>query len=292
MDEVTVRVSATTANIGPGFDCVGMALSIYDTLTFRKADGLKITGCEKIYQNENNLAFVAYKKTLEKMGVADFGVEINISSEIPVSRGLGSSAALIAAGAAAANALWKGSLTKADLLEIGSGIEGHPDNLAPALYGGLTCSAQTENDIFTARYEIDEGFSFVALIPPFPLSTEKARQVLPNKVDRKDAVYNISRTVLLLKALETGDGEMLKVAVSDRLHERYRKELIPGYETALEIAKELSASMFISGAGPTLMMISRDKSFIERLSEKTKASLLSKWRILDLKPDNRGINIG
>ncbi|MBQ5321028.1 MAG: homoserine kinase [Oscillospiraceae bacterium] len=293
MDKVTVRVNATTANIGPGFDCVGMALSLYDRLTFEKTDGgIVIEGCDEKYRNENNLAYLSYKKTMEKIGCDDSSVKITIASEIPASRGLGSSAALIAAGAAAANAICGYPLTKEELLEIGTEIEGHPDNLAPAIYGGLTVSAATENGIYTARFKISEKFHFTALIPDFHLSTEKARQVLPKEVLRADAVYNLSRTALVLKAFEEGNTEMLAASMGDKLHQPYRRRLIKGFDTAERLAFHLGATaFFISGSGPTVMAVSESEDFTKAISEQMQFTDISSWRALALKPDNGGIII-
>ena len=224
MKKVTVKVPATTANIGPGFDCLGCAFSLYDTLTYEIIDsGLEIIGDSPAYCNEHNLAVRGYKSVTDRLAIPMDGLRITADYRIPMSHGLGSSAAMIVAGAAAANALHGSPFTKDELLEITTALEGHPDNLAPALFGGLTASLMLGEKPVTVRYTLSKNVAFTVLIPDFNLSTSLARSVLPDTVSRGDAIFNISHTAVLLKALELGDGEIISAALDDRLHQPSRR---------------------------------------------------------------------
>ena len=174
---VTVRVPATTANLGPGFDTLGLALALYNTLTFEElAEGLYFEGVDPEYATAENLAVVAYKAVLSKLGLPMPGLRISVQAEIPICRGLGSSAALIAAGAAGANANHGSPLTRAELLAVCNDIEGHPDNLAPAIFGGLVASFVENERPYIARYSLHKRLRCTALIPDFQLSTHLARR--------------------------------------------------------------------------------------------------------------------
>ena len=289
---VTVRVPATTANLGPGFDCFGCALALYNTVTFTlKGDQLSFDGCDEEFCNEQNLAVQAYDAVCRRLGFSrENGLHISIRAAIPVSRGLGSSAALLAAGATAANALHGTPLDKKELLALCTRIEGHPDNLAPAFFGGLTAS-MLENDCpDTVRYPVHPDIGFVAVIPDFPLSTHLARSVLPQTATYADAVYNLSHAVVLMKALEQGDTDLIARALQDRLHQPYRETLIPHYEEAKTAALRQGAiSYCISGAGPTqlALVIGDPQVFAERLQNEI-AVFVPGWQVLALPLDDSG----
>ena len=220
MNKITVRVPATTANIGPGFDSMGCALALYNYITCEvlPAGKLVITGCPEQYQNEENLAVQGYRAVLSRLGLPNEGLSLNIRAEIPVCRGLGSSAALIAGGAAAANLLHGSPLPPAELLEVTYEIEGHPDNLAPAIYGGLTASLVEDGKPRTVKLPLSPTLRWVAAIPDFELSTHLARAVLPKEVAFVDAVYNASHVAVLVGALGRGDRELIAMALRDRVH--------------------------------------------------------------------------
>ncbi len=293
MEKVTLRVPATTANMGPGFDCVGCALSLYNTVTFEKQQcGIIIDGCPKEFRTPDNLTIVAYKKALEYMNVPFSGIKATINAEIPMSRGLGSSAALIVAGVMAANLLYGGNLTSSEIIDICTEIEGHPDNIAPAVLGGLAASFLESGISHTVKYNIHSKWNFVAVIPDFKLSTAKARSVLPDTVHRNDAVFNISRVAVALKAFETGEEDILKVSLGDKIHQPYRKNLIAEYETVEKIAGELGVTAFyLSGAGPTLMCVSTDSGFKDKLNERIKKECKNDWCVLPLDVDTIGVKI-
>lgn len=267
MNKITVRVPATTANIGPGFDSMGCALALYNYITCEvlPAGKLVITGCPEQYQNEENLAVQGYRAVLSRLGLLNEGLSLNIRAEIPVCRGLGSSAAMIAGGAAAANLLHGASLSSAELLAVTNEIEGHPDNLAPAIYGGLTASLVEDGIPRTVRLPLSPTLRWVAAIPDFELSTHLARSVLPEQVAFTDAVYNASHAAVLAGALGSGDRELIAMALRDRLHQPYRESLIPEYGKVKAAAEQCGAIAFcISGAGPTLLALTDEVGFSVR----------------------------
>ena len=279
---VTLRVPATTANLGPGFDSFGCALSLYNTYTFSLCDHLEIQGCPPAYCNEENLTVVAFKKVLEALGEPWHGLKMSVQAEIPVSRGLGSSAAMIVAGAAGANMLYGSRLPAEALFAICTALEGHPDNVAPALFGGLTVSLMDHNRPLTVNYPIHPSLRFVALIPDFTLRTQKARSVLPDQVPRQDAVFNASRTGFLPRALELGDERLICAALQDRLHEPYRRSLITDIDFIEQTAKKAGALTFcISGAGPTCLCLTKYPGFAAGLGDQIKAPQ-SSWEVREL----------
>lgn len=291
MNKITVRVPATTANIGPGFDSMGCALALYNYITCEvlPAGKLVITGCPEQYQNEENLAVQGYRAVLSRLGLPNEGLSLNIRAEIPVCRGLGSSAAMIAGGAAAANLLHGASLSSAELLAVTNEIEGHPDNLAPAIYGGLTASLVEDGIPRTVRLPLSPTLRWVAAIPDFELSTHMARAVLPKEVAFVDAVYNASHAAVLAGALGSGDRELIAMALRDRLHQPYRESLIPEYGKVKAAAEQCGAIAFcISGAGPTLLALTDEASFAAQFAEKCKR-LEHRWNIMELAVDTEGI---
>lgn len=204
-------------------------------------------------------------------------------------RGLGSSAALIAGGAAAANLLHGSPLPPAELLEVTNEIEGHPDNLAPAIYGGLTASLVEDGKPRTVKLPLSPTLRWVAAIPDFELSTHLARAVLPKEVAFVDAVYNASHAAVLAGALGSGDRELIAMALRDRLHQPYREKLIPEYNKVKTAAEQCGAIAFcISGAGPTLLALTDEASFAAQFAEKCKR-LEHRWNIMELAVDTEGI---
>lgn len=288
---VTVRVPATTANLAAGFDSTGCALGLYNTLSFTPGAELSFTGCEQRYQNENNLAYQAYCRVLQALGLPKEGVKIDIDAKIPVSRGLGSSAALLAAGAMAANALHGSPLSKEELLALCTELEGHPDNIAPALFGGLTASFMNGDAVISVSYAVHPALRFVALIPDFPLSTHAARGVLPAFVPHEDAVFNTAHAAVLPGAFARGDEALLAAALQDRLHQPYRRTLIHEYDEVERIAAENGCHAFcVSGAGPTLLALTTDPGFAKRMEEGVQ-HLSHVWQVMELPVDFEGAQI-
>jgi len=216
MKRVTIRVPATTANLGPGFDAFGCALGLYTDVTFEETDGgLLITGCPEEFTGPDNLVYESYCAVLNTMSEEIRGVRIHIDAHIPICRGLGSSAALLVAGAMGANILRGSKLSTQGLLNITNAMEGHPDNMAPAFLGGLTASMVDGGLPVCVNFPLHPEWEFVALIPEFDLPTSLARSVLPEQVSRADAIYNVSHGALVLKALELGDEKLLRHSMQD-----------------------------------------------------------------------------
>lgn len=288
-----VKIPGSSANLGPGFDCFGLAWQLYNKIEFTLGgDRLAISGCPERFQNRDNLAFAGYKAVLNACGLSEEPVSIRfLETEIPVSRGLGSSAALIVGGAAAANALHGLNLTKEELLSVSTPVEGHPDNIAPSLFGGFTASSMDNGRAVTAAFPVSGRLHFTALVPDFELSTELSRSVLPLEYAKADAVFNVSRAALLIKALEQGDGALLAAALQDKIHQPYRSRLIPGYERAQDLAKNLGAAgMCISGAGSTLLCISLSPDFSAAMAEAMRTEFPA-WRVLEMRPDTEGVQV-
>ena len=291
MERVTVRVPATSANLAAGFDTLGCALTLYNTLSFSPAEKLSFSGCDEAYRNADNLAYQAFDYVYRHIGQKTPAVHIDISSQIPVSRGLGSSAALLAAGAAAANRMSGAGLDPDTLLLLTTRIEGHPDNLAPAFFGGLTASMLEGERIYTMHYAPHPDLRFIVLSPDFPLSTHAARAVLPATVPHADAVYNGSHLAVLLRALELGDMDAISAALRDKLHQPYRTSLIDEYADIQGIAAENGChALCISGAGPTLLCLSMDKTLAERMRRDCQG-LRHRWDVRDLQVDKAGAHI-
>ena len=292
MKRVTIRVPATTANLGPGFDAFGCALGLYTDVTFEECEsGLQITGCPEEFTGPDNLVYTAYCAVLDSMNEEIRGLRVHIDARVPICRGLGSSAALLVAGAMGANILRGSKLSTQGLLNITNAMEGHPDNLAPAFYGGLTASMVEGGLPITVNFPLHPGWEFLALVPDFDLPTPLARSVLPGQVSRGDAIYNVAHGALVLKALELGDEKLLRTAMQDRLHQNYRKELIPDYEKIEAFVRTTGASFCLSGAGPTLLCISRQSNLRERLAKKLDAITEKSWEILPLHIEFQGAHV-
>ena len=292
MKRVTIRVPATTANLGPGFDAFGCALNLYTDVTFEETDaGLEITGCDEAYSGPDNMAYTSYCAVLESLSEEIRGVKIHIESQIPICRGLGSSAALLVAGAMGANVLRGSKLSTQGLLNITNAMEGHPDNLAPAFYGGLTASMVDNGLPVTVNFPLHRNWEFLALIPDFDLPTPLARSVLPKEINRADAIYNIAHGAMVLKALELGDEKLLRNAMQDRIHQNYRRSLITDYDQIEALVRTTGAAFCLSGAGPTLLCITLDEKLEEKLANKLPTVTKANWQILPLHVDFQGARI-
>lgn len=292
MNKVTVRVPATTANLGPGFDAFGCALSLYTDVTFEETEsGLEITGCDEAFTGPDNLAYTAYCAVLGSLSEEVKGVKIHIDAQIPIGRGLGSSAALLVAGAMAANVLRGNRLSTQGLMNITNAMEGHPDNLAPAFFGGLTASMVDNGLPITVSFPLHPDWEILALIPEFELHTHFARSVLPAQIPRADAVYNLSHGAMVLKALELGDEKLLRNAMQDALHQPYRKKLIPDYDAIEGLVRTSGAAFCLSGAGPTLLCITRNKKLRDTLEKRLDGITTTKWEIRPLHVEFQGARV-
>ena len=292
MKRVTIRVPATTANLGPGFDAFGCALSLYTDVTFEETEaGLEITGCPEEFTGPDNLAYVSYCAALATMSEELRGVKIHIEADIPVCRGLGSSAALLVAGAMGANVLRGNKLSTQGLLNITNAMEGHPDNLAPAFFGGLTASMVDNGLPVCVNFPLHPDWEFLALVPDFDLPTTVARQALPTEYDRSDAVYNIAHGALVLKALELGDEKLLRNAMQDRIHQPYRKKMIADYDKIESLIRTTGAAFCLSGAGPTLLCITRNPGLEEKLARKLDSITTASWQMIPLHVEFQGAHV-
>lgn len=263
---VTVKVPATTANIGPGFDCLGAALTLYNQFQFARPSSedspLEISvagvGAERVKSDSSNLVYQAFVRFYQHLGEPVPAVQIGISMEVPLARGLGSSATAIVGGLVGANALAGSPLPQAEVMQLAILIEGHPDNVVPALIGGCRLAAAGVD----RAWEIcdipwNEQVVPIVAIPNFELSTQEARRVLPISYSRADAIFNAAHLGLLLQGLATGHSHWLKAALQDRIHQPYRQTLISGFEAVRSAALNAGAyGMVISGAGPTLLALS------------------------------------
>lgn len=257
---VKVRVPGTTANCGPGFDTIGIACTIYNEMTLTLSDqpGLAVEvtgeGAGIIPADEKNIAFRAIREVLRRVGENIPGIRIEMHNAIPLARGLGSSAAAIVAGLVAANAATGNQLSHDYIFDMATALEGHPDNVAPAIYGGITVSMMQGDKPRSLRIVPTQPLKLVVAVPEFGLSTRMARQVLPKAVSFHDAVFNVSRTAMLIGALCQGQYDVLKYAMEDRLHQPYREKLIPGMPDVLAAAMDNGAvGAALSGAGPCLI---------------------------------------
>ena len=257
---IKVTVPATSANLGIGYDTLGMAVSLYSHFTFDHADTLTITGCPEEFQNRDNMVYVAFEQALEQWGMEPFPISIDIQTEIPVARGLGSSSTCVVAGIMGAAALTRRTVTREELVAMATALEGHPDNVAPALLGAAVCSFTPEGDLpHCLRYNVCERLRFITIIPPYEVHTSEARKVVPKEVPLSTAVWQMGRIAGLTRGLETGDTELIAAANDDRLQEPYRRKLIPDYDAIRATCLEGGAkTIWISGSGSTLMSVTDD----------------------------------
>ncbi|BEP28689.1 homoserine kinase [Helicovermis profundi] len=275
----TIKVPATTANIGPGFDSIGIALNLFNEITVEKSDS-KIfdwgnTGIT--LSKEKNLILTALEYTMDKFNISSGYHIVSEQMDIPISRGLGSSAASIVLGVYAAFFLMDFKFEKDKILEIATELEGHPDNVAPAIFGNLISSALLENSVIYSKTYIPNEIVFNVLIPDFKLSTEKARSVLPSSYSKEDCIFNISRVALLISALNNNEISIIKYALKDRIHQPYRLDLIENGQNIFEYLDSIkSLGYYISGAGPTL--ISLDKTNTAEKNKKLIKNHLDKYK--------------
>lgn len=256
-----VTVPATTANIGPGFDCLGAALTLYNHFTFTPADSLTITitgnEADRLSTGPDNLVYQSYEAFYNHLQKPAPPVHIAIDLHVPLSRGLGSSSTAIVGGLVGANLLAGSPLNQTQLATLATDLEGHPDNVVPALMGGCQLAIHKPNTPLTiCPISWHESIVPIVAIPDFELATVDARRVLPDSYSRPDAIFNASHLGLLTQGLATGNGEWLSRALCDRIHQPYRKTLIPNYDNIYTEALAAGAwGLVISGAGPTLLAL-------------------------------------
>lgn len=264
---IRVRVPATSANLGVGYDCLGIALDDFATVTFEVIDeGVVITGCDEAYCNEDNLFYRAFLEGLRYIGKEVPGIHIHIDSDVPFARGMGSSATCIVAGIAGANALFSEPMNKYEIFDVATRMEGHPDNIAPAIFGGLCVSFMDEGKPNMIKYGIKKDMIFVTMIPDYEVSTKSAREVLPDTMSYADAVYQMGRCAALAKAMEIGNPLIIKKACRDKMQEPYRRELIAQYFDVKTVCEECGAiTMFISGSGSTMIALTNEEETAQEI---------------------------
>lgn len=254
---IKVKVPATTANMGPGFDSLGMALSRYSEFEGEIAENIKIRisglESEKLKGNKN-LVIDSMNYLFEKVGKRPKGYNLHIKNNIPLARGMGSSAAAIIGGLKLANALIDFPLNDDQLLELATDIEGHPDNVAPALFGNIILSTKSNNEIIYRKIAPFEDLECVLFSPDYEVSTSNSRNVLPKSYSLQDAVYNSSHLALLIYGFITNDTILIGKAMNDKIHEPYRKKLINSFDEFKKIALDSGAFAFsLSGSGSTII---------------------------------------
>ena len=295
---ITIRVPATSANLGPGFDSLGLALDLWNeaiiTLAIEYSVQVNGEGMERLSAGENNLIVRSAQRLAERVGKRLPPFHLDCVNNIPLSSGLGSSAAAKLTGLLGANALLGKPLLRDEILDLATEMEGHPDNVAPALLGGLVVSTVENGTVLAHKINVeansDSPIHITVVLPDFHISTQQARAALPDYVTVKDAVHNISRAVMVAEAFREGDFDLLSKAMTDTLHQPYRLSLIPGAQEAMHAAKEAGASaVAISGAGPGIIAFSskRDPVIGEAMTSAFQGAGLSA-RVFPLKMSNFG----
>ncbi len=277
---IKIAVPATSANLGVGFDSFGLAIELYNYFEVEISDCWQFEGFEDRFANENNLFVVAYKLALEKLGINKQYCKIKIETNIPVCRGLGSSASLIVGGIYAANVLNGSKLSNKEMLDLATILEGHPDNAAPAIYGGMCICGKINGETVVLNKQVSDLWHFGLWIPDFELSTELARGVLPNQYSRKDVITNVSSAVLAIEALTEGNKDIIKAIMNDTIHEPYRQKLITDFDEVKQYALSLGVDSFIiSGSGSTCLSISQNDLPITNYKN---------WKVINSKCSSQG----
>lgn len=291
---IKLRVPASSANMGAGFDTLGVALGLYNRITIEEIpEGLEVVNKNTqsyIPRDTNNLIYRAMINLFENVGYKPKGCRIIQNSKIPMTRGLGSSSACIVGGMLAANIISGRTLSYNEIIHLAAKMEGHPDNVGPALYGGFCVSLTDGDTTIIKSTKISNDIKFAVIIPDYFVATKKSRGVLPSKVDFRDAVYNISHASMFQAALVSGDMTALRIAVRDRMHQQYRKSYIDGMEDIFEKTYELgSCATYLSGSGPTVLSVLNGDSegFCRGMREYFRINSLG-WKCMILSVDNVG----
>lgn len=293
---IKIQIPATSANLGAGFDALGLAVNLYNYVSLEESDQLQITSADssKIPTGSRNLVYVAAKHLYQRCGKELKGLRVIQENNIPMTRGLGSSSACIIAGLYGANLMLGTPFNTDELVNIAAQIEGHPDNTTPALLGGIVTAVSTGEKVFWVKQEIYRHLDFFAIVPDFRLSTSKARKCLPQHVAHVDARYNLARAALFSASLLQGKYENIREAVNDKLHQPFRLSLIEHAEEVMQKTYDLGAyGSYISGAGPTLMSIvsTENKGFEKEMRRYLNSIGLKRWKMYKLSIDNQGARV-
>lgn len=275
---ITVRVPATTANLGVGFDVLGLALDLFADFDFAPADELTITGCAAELADGNNLVWRSYLAGCETFGLSPRPLAIRERTPIPAAGGLGSSSACIVAGIVAAQALAGLPIDRGATASLATRIEGHPDNVAPAVMGGLVSSYVDGDTTVTCRWSVSPSLSFVCMAPPYRVLTADARQALPAMVARDTVSWQVGRCLSMVSALASGNADDIARCCHDRVHEPYRAPLIPDFGPLRDASLEAGAATFIiSGSGATMLAICTTAEAAARVEEAAEAAVPTLW---------------
>jgi homoserine kinase len=300
--KVHIKVPATTANLGPGFDALGLALDLWNEAEFIATDDRKISlkiegeGKGKLPTDANNTVIDAALQVYDLMGKPCTGMQVRCVNRVPLSSGLGSSSAAMLTGMLGANAMLGNPFSREEILKLAIETEGHPDNVAPAMLGGLVASIIHESHVVSLRLTLTgqrTPIHITVVFPDFDFPTKQARAILPKQVERKDAIYNISRAVIVTEAFRTGDLNMLGEAMTDKLHQPYRLPLIPGAQEAMDAMKRAGASaVALSGAGPSLIAFSsKRETAIGEAAKRAFAESGLNSRVYKLKISRKGAEV-
>lgn len=299
---VRVTVPSSTANLGPGFDTLGMALQLYSVVEMQVSEQTSIELIGKELQgtptDKSNLLYVIAAELFQRAGLAVPELHIRASSEAPLTRGLGSSAAAIVGALVAANHLAGEPFTREQLFAMAVKEEGHPDNVGPSFFGGIIVATMPEKDgqpIPYIRLAPPAAMRALVVIPDYALSTEKARNALPQVYSKQDVIYNVGHSSLLVAALAQGRLDLLGQAMGDRLHQPYRAPLVPGLEEILDAATQNGAiGAALSGAGPTILCLTASDSECERLKSFVDQVMRGhgiSYQTMVLQPDEHGVQV-
>lgn len=298
--EVKIKSPASSANLGPCFDCAGIAFPLYNYVNVKKTDNGKIkviideSGDIRTFTvDEKNIIFQSFKKFHEKTNTENTGYEVYVDTHIPIARGLGSSASVISGALTGANILNGNPLTKQDLIDIAASIEGHPDNTTPAFTGGfVVASIEDDGHVLYEKINWCKNWKISVCIPDYKLLTELARSVLPKEVDFKDAVYNIQKSAQLITAITNCNSDIMRSALKDRIHQPYREKLIPGMTEIIYALREEKNVLgcVLSGAGPTLAVITEGDNIenVKQIVHKIWYDLDIKYQIMTFDPEEEG----
>ena len=279
-----IIVPATSANLGPGFDCLGIALTLYNQFIVKESKEYKFINILEKYANEDNLFVKSAKKVYRYYQEDEVKFSLEIVEHVPISRGLGSSATCIIGGIICGFLMLGKDIDDDVVLKLANSLEGHPDNIAPAYLGGLVASFLENDNVYSYQYDVSDKILFNALIPNFPMETKAARGALPKVLDYSSVVYSMSRAINIPKLLEVADFKGLYVAFKDKLHQPYRFPLIDECDKFINFSIENKLPFVISGSGSTLLMLS-DNNIIERLQ---KMEFKNNWKFYQLAVDNDG----
>lgn len=293
---IKIRIPATSANLGAGFDSLGLAVNLYNYVYIEENETLEIAALDKteIPVGKDNLIYSSAAHLFRLCGKEPLPLRIRQANLIPMARGLGSSSACIVAGLIGANVLLGYPFSEDELVNIAAKTEGHPDNVAPAFFGGIVTSVFDGQRVHWVKQQVEGKLSFFAIVPNFEMQTEIVRKMLPKQLTFEDAVFNLSRAALFSASLLQGKYENLKVASQDRLHQKKRLDMIRGGEDIFNYCYELGAyAVYISGAGPTIMAITEDKNhfFSLRMRELLDQMRLIDYDIFQLSVDNDGVQV-